>query len=384
MPNLLAALSLLSLTAWLILLLLPWRPWKTGPVLEEEISPSLIPGEQNDFADITVVIPARNEAVVIAETLRALRMQTGETGQLRVILVDDCSDDGTAEIARSVEGLDLEVVTGKVLPTGWAGKLWALDQGVRLVHTRYTLLLDADIRLAPSCLSLLRRLAEEHQRPFVSVMATLPMNNFWEKLLTPAFIYFFKLLYPFTLANGPQRRFASAAGGCILLRTSLFAQIGGLVSIRSALIDDCALAARVKKSGFRTWTGQSHYVQSGRGYNGLDEIWNMVARSAYTQLLYSPILLALTSLGLIIIFWGPLLGLLAPLPATRWAALVAWLVMALTYLPTLNFYGRSRWWCLLLPLVGALYLAMTWTSAIRYYRGVRESLEGTSVFGIVL
>jgi len=376
MPDLLTVASLLSLTIWLIVLFLPWRPWQTGPVLEQVIDPDSPPAEPADLTDVTVVIPARNEAAVIAETLWALRQQTGQSGRLRVILVDDCSEDGTAEIARGVQGLDLEIVTGAALPPGWAGKLWALDQGVRRVHTRYTLLLDADIRLAPGCLGLLRRLAVEHQRPFVSVMATLPMKTFWEKLLTPAFIYFFKLLYPFSLANSPSKHFASAAGGCILLETDLFARIGGLASIRSELIDDCALAARVKKAGLRTWTGQSQRVKSGRGYNGLGEIWNMVARSAYTQLLYSPIILALTSLGLIILFWGPPLGLLRLPCAAGWAALAAWLAMSLTYLPTLRFYGRSPCWPLLLPLVGALYLAMTWTSAIRYTRGVKSRWKG--------
>jgi hopene-associated glycosyltransferase HpnB len=286
--------------------------------------------------------------------------------------VDDCSSDGTAEQARRVPGVSLTIVEGQALPPGWAGKLWALEQGVRIVRTRYTLFLDADIHLQPGAAAALLGLAERRQRPFVSVMAELPMRSSWEKLLIPTFIYFFKMLYPFNLANGPSRRFASAAGGCILLQTDLLAQIGGLASIRGALIDDCTLAARVKSQGFRTWTGQSRRVVSRRGYGGLSEIWNMVARSAFTQLRYSLPLLLITTLGLAALFGGPLLGMLSSIAWVRLAGLSAFLAMALTYLPTLRFYHLNLLWALGLPLSAALYLGMTWTSALRYWGGVRS------------
>ncbi len=207
-------------------------------------------------------------------------------------------------------------------------------------------------------------------------MATLPMINFWEKLLTPAFIFFFKLLYPFRLANSADRRFAAAAGGCILIETKLLEAIGGLELIQQALIDDCALAAKVKKAGFRTWTGQSLRVQSLRGYSGLGDIWNMVSRSAYTQLHYSPLLLFLTTFALIAAFCGPVIGMVSVEPLHRLVGVITWLAMAFCYMPTLRYYRLSPFWFLLLPLIGTLYLAMTWSSAYRFFRGVRSQWKG--------
>jgi hopene-associated glycosyltransferase HpnB len=207
-------------------------------------------------------------------------------------------------------------------------------------------------------------------------MASLHMHSFWEKLLMPAFIYFFKMLYPFVLANSPNRRFYSAAGGCILLETSLFAAIGGLESIRGAVIDDCTLAARVKKRGFRTWIGQSRSVSSIRPYQGLSEIWNMVARSAYNQLRYSPLVLALCVFGLLTLFIAPFCGLLIPDTAARLLGLSAYALMIASYIPTLRFYSLNPAWALLLPLSGVLYLGMTLSSALRYYRGERTRWKG--------
>jgi hopene-associated glycosyltransferase HpnB len=383
--DILTAIVLSSFTAWLGVLFLPWGPWRTREVLEKLPESGLqnrISGEASDLSihdadlsDVTVVIPARDEAGVIQATLAAL---VDQGSGLHGILIDDRSQDGTAEVARRIAGIDLNIIAGEPLPAGWAGKLWALEQGVRKASTRWLLLLDADIQLSPGVLSALLLVAEELDLPFVSIMATLPMNRFWEKLLTPAFIYFFKMLYPFSLSNGPDRRFGSAAGGCILLERRLLDSIGSLESIRGELIDDCALAKRVKRFGFRTWTGQSRLVTSTRGYNGLREIWDMVARSAYTQLRYSPLLLLLTTLAIGVLFIGPLTGLLRADTTLRLAGLGAWLAMGASYLPTLRFYERSPLWALAMPLTGALYLAMTWTSAIRYYSGVRSVWKGRS------
>ncbi len=229
MISLLPAVALASLFAWLVILLLPWQPWRNREVLEKQVA---LTDEQCDLDDISVVIPARNEAAIIEETLAAL---TCQGKGLQVILVDDCSNDGTAETASRFHDLSLTIVRGVPTPDGWTGKLWALEQGVRRVKTTYTLLLDADIRLAPGVIAALRKLSVTQARPFVSIMAWLPMSGFWEKLLTPAFIYFFKMLYPFSLANSRWRAFASAAGGCIFMETRLFASIDGLESIR-----DCA------------------------------------------------------------------------------------------------------------------------------------------------
>jgi hopene-associated glycosyltransferase HpnB len=366
MPSFLTFLALSALIAWLIILLLPWQPWRNRDVLEKLV---VLQSESSDLLDITVVIPARNEAAIIGKTLAALAMQ--EVG-LQVILVDDCSSDGTAEIARQIPGLSLIIVKGEPPSAGWAGKLWALEQGVRQVKTPYTLLLDADILLELGVIQALKNLSIVHARPFVSVMARLPMGSFWEKLLTPAFVYFFKMLYPFSLANSAWRLFASAAGGCIFLETRLFEAIHGLESIRNALIDDCALAKQVKQAGFRTWTGQSLSVVGIRPYAGLGELWNTVARSAFTQLNYSLVILLLCSFILLLLFITPPLVLLVPDQSTRYLGLAAWIVMSLTYLPTLIFYRRSPFWVLALPLVGALYLGMTWSSALRYWQGERS------------
>jgi hopene-associated glycosyltransferase HpnB len=202
------------------------------------------------------------------------------------------------------------------------------------------------------------------------------MASFWEKLLNPAFIYFFKMLYPFGLANSANPRFASAAGGCILLETRLFAAIGGLSAIRGALIDDCTLASKVKRAGYRTWIGLSRSVNSVRPYAGLKEIWNMVARSAFTQLRYSLLILLLTSFFLLLLFWAPVLGLFSPHLGVRLLSLVAWSGMSVAYLPTLRFYGLHPAWALLMPLTGGLYLGMTWDSALRYWRGERSRWKG--------
>ncbi|MCC6955734.1 MAG: glycosyltransferase, partial [Anaerolineales bacterium] len=286
---------------------------------------------------------------------------------------DDCSQDGTAEAARRVPGLWLTVLTGQSLPAGWAGKLWALEQGFRQVNTRYTLLLDADIQLEPGVIVDLLNIARGCDRSLVSVMAALPMWNFWEALLTPAFIYFFKMLYPFHLANSPSRRFASAAGGCMLVDTRVLRDMGGFEPIRGALIDDCALAARFKSQGSRTWTGLSRRVISRRRYHGLGDIWDMVARSAFTQLRYSSLLLLATTLALVVLFWAPFLGLLAGKTWTQLIGAGAYLLMTLTYLPTIRFYRLVWLWALALPLSATLYLGMTWSSALRYWRGSRST-----------
>jgi len=200
-------LSGFALICWLALLLVPWRPWLNGEVVKSEQELS------DDLSDVSVIIPSRNEASVINDTLQALKNQ-GEG--LKIIVVDDRSTDGTGDAVKMVSGIDVELVNGEPLPLGWSGKLWAQEQGLRLVRTPMTLLLDADINLSPGLISALINLKTRENVQFVSVMATLKMKNFWEIMLNPAFIYFFKLLYPFRLANSANKRFASAAGGCIL------------------------------------------------------------------------------------------------------------------------------------------------------------------------
>lgn len=348
---------------WGALLLLPWRPWSSKPFLDAPAQSAV-----ENLSDITVLIAARNEAHVIATTLRALATQGIN---LSVILVDDQSTDNTAQLARQATSLKLTLISGAPLPTGWTGKLWALEQGRRHITTPFTLLMDADIELHACTIGTMRAMMARDDIGFLSLMAAPPLTSFWEKLLMPAFIYFFKLLYPFRLSNSTSPKVAAAAGGCILLRTSVLEEIGGFSVLKNALIDDCTLARLVKSQGVKTWIGLTHSARSIRPYRGLQEIWAMVARTAFTQLRYSFGLLVLCTALMMLTFWVPLAGLFYSGTLIKSLAAFALITMLLSYLPTLKFYGISWAWALALPFIGTLYLAMTWSSALRYWRGER-------------
>jgi len=351
---------------WCSILLLPWRPWRAGPCLD---TAGACP--EADLADVTVLIPARNEAACIVQTLQGLAAQGKH---LRVIVVDDQSTDTTVQAARQAPIQALTVVSGTPLPAGWAGKLWALEQAYRHIDTPLTLLLDADIRLQPGLIPALRDKLRTDHLHLVSLMAVPVMNSFWERLLMPAFVYFFKLLYPFELANSTYPKIAAAAGGCLLIETRLLKEMGGFAALKNALIDDCTLARRIKSLGYKTWLGLTHSAHSLRPYQGLQGIWNMVARSAYTQLRYSPLWLAVCTLLMVLGFWVPVVGLWQSNGIIL--AITALLAMMLAYLPMLKFYHRSPAWALSLPLIGSLYLAMTWSSAIRHWCGQGAAWKG--------
>jgi len=353
-------LALPAAVIWFGVLLAPWRPWST----RERIEPS-IDETDADCSEVTVLIPARNEDEVIAQTLTSLQQQGRG---LRVIVVDDQSEDDTAAIARRFA--NVEVLSGVPLPNGWAGKLWALEQGRSRVQSKLTLLLDADIALKPGLLPALLQQREATGAHFISLMADLRRTSFWDRLLLPAFVYFFKLLYPFHLSNSRFKYVAAAAGGCVLVETQALHTIGAFASLRGALIDDCTLARQIKRAGFRTWTGISRGVISLRPYGTLQSIHQMVARSAYTQLGYSLTLLLLVTAIFAFAYWLPLVAL--TLPAIAPIAAAALMAMMLGYWPTLRYYELSPAWALLLPFTGTLYLAMTWSSAISYWRGVRS------------
>jgi len=357
-------LSVFGTLCWWLLALFPWRPWSTCEKIETPAHGKDISSET--LNDITVLIPARNEGPYIGHTLRGVIAQ-GEN--VPIIVIDDQSVDDTAEQARRC---GVHVLSGTAPPVGWSGKLWALEQGLREVKTHYTLLLDADIELTPGIVFELRQKACNESLALVSLMAKPPMDNFIERLLMPAFIFFFKLLYPFGLANKPESRVAAAAGGCILVKTQALRSTGAFASLHDALIDDCTLAAHIKCAGLRTFIGLSHGARSHRGYHELKLIWEMVARTAYTQLKYSPILLIICTLIMISMFW------MAPFAFIFWSdlevylvSILAWVAMFFTYLPILIYYQRSPLWGSALPIIGSLYLAMTWTSALRYWRGER-------------
>jgi hopene-associated glycosyltransferase HpnB len=202
-------------------------------------------------------------------------------------------------------------------------------------------------------------------------MALLPCTTFWERLLVPPFVFFFKLLYPFARVNAAAARTAAAAGGCILIDTGVLRDVGGFASIRAALIDDCSLAARVKRDGHGIWLGLSRSVVSLRTYPDLGGFWRMVSRTAYTQLRYSPALLLLVTLVMAMIFLGPLVAPWFDSGAAAVLAVLAIAAMAAAYLPIVRFYGLPRAWVLTLPIAGVLFLAMTWSSAVNYWKGVR-------------
>jgi hopene-associated glycosyltransferase HpnB len=366
-------LTLFAITGaaiWLTILLLPWRPWSTSEVLDVSS-----PLPEVDLGDITVLIPARNEAETIKATLPAL---TAQGRDLNIILIDDQSSDGTGQVARKAVDENLLIIKGKSLPSGWTGKLWALEQGRSHIRTPFTLLLDADIEPLPGIIGELKRAMQERDVQLISLMAELRMDTFWEKLLMPAFIYFFKLLYPFRLSNTGTSRVAAAAGGCILLETRLLHEIGGFDSLRGELIDDCALARRIKTLGYKTWIGLTHSVRSIRPYEKLRTIWEMVARTAFTQLHYSGLVLALCTAIMVLSFVVPGLGLFLPSGMAKFFSALGLAIMILCYLPTLKFYGLPGRWALALPLIGILYLAMTWTSAMRYWLGGGSHWKGRS------
>jgi hopene-associated glycosyltransferase HpnB len=326
-----------------------------------------------------VLIPARNEAAAIRGTLAALADQGPN---LAVILIDDESVDGTASIARTAgdalgAALDLEVLQGRPLPTGWAGKLWALEQGLHCVEREYCLLLDAEIELGQGTLGALLARADDESRALVSVMARLHCETFWERLLVPPFIFFFKLIYPFAAVNAPGRRTAAAAGGCMLIRTAVLREIGGFAAFREALIDDCTLAARVKRAGYPIWLGLSEQVQSRRAYTDLASFRRMVARTAFTQLRYSVGLLVAVCALMLLVFVVPWLALLAgPGLLERVLGAAAILAMSIAYWPTVRYYRLPALRALSLSPAALMYLAMTLESAVNYARGVRAEWKG--------
>lgn len=381
----------ITAAVWLGLLCLPFQPWRTrewleckrrcaGPIRADDRADDSQRPDDCDasvdlsahLSDVCVLIPARDEAAHIGATLAALAEQGRD---LHVVVVDDQSSDDTADIANRTP--NVQVVIGQILPAGWAGKLWALEQGRAHIRRRYTLLLDADIELRPGLIAALRDKMQREGLQFASLMPALRMAGFWEKLLLPAFVYFFKLLYPFQLANDMRfRKFAAAAGGCILLETRVLNAIGGFAPLKDALIDDCALALRVKAADFKSWIGLTHSARSLRPYDDLAAIWNMVARSAYTQLHYSLLMLAALTLFFVLAFWLPVFMVIFASSVASYLAGVALVAMAASYLPVLRFYRLSPAWALALPLIATLFLFMTWTSALRYHRGERSRWKG--------
>jgi hopene-associated glycosyltransferase HpnB len=360
-------IALLSLAIWLYLLVAHGGFWLAA---ERD---DAVPPQPRAWPDLAVVVPARDEAEVIARSIGSLLAQD-YPGKLRVILVDDNSSDGTGLTARETAdrlGSDrLTLIGGAPLPRGWTGKLWAVSQGVEAAGTapEYLWLTDADIVHAPDTARSLVARAEQDGLVLNSLMADLRCESPAERAFIPAFIFFFMMLYPFARVNRPSSPVAGAAGGCVLLRREAFARAGGIAAIKDAIIDDCALGALMKKQG-PIRLQLTRRSQSIRPYGGWRPIGAMVARSAYAQLDYSPLLLAGTLLGMALVYLAPPLFTLFGSGTARLAGALAWIAMAVAYQPTLRFYRRSPLWGVVLPLVSVFYVAATFMSAVHHWQG---------------
>jgi hopene-associated glycosyltransferase HpnB len=366
----LAALAVLPVLVWLYLLFARGGFWRISILNRAQRAPNaLCACERPDRTTrrrVVAVIPARNEAAVIGRALQSLAPQLDH-----IVVVDDSSADGTAEIARAC-GRKITVVPGKPLAFGWTGKLWALAQGVTIAEAfapDYLLFTDADIEHGPGSLAELVGLADERKLDLASYMVQLACITTAEKALIPAFVFFFLKLYPPKWISSARAKTAAAAGGCILIRPQALSKIGGLAAIRNEVIDDCALARAIKGSGGRIWMGLTREASSIRSYGGFAEIGRMISRTAFNQLHHSALLLAGAILALFITYLLPPLLLLTGRPLPIALGAIAWLLMSVAYLPMLRFYNRSPFWSLALPLITVFYLGATVHSAVQYWRG---------------
>ena len=371
-------LALLACAAWVYLAFRHGRFWRGDQRLDKNVA---APAE---WPDVAIVIPARNEADVIGRAV-ASHMAQDYPGNAHVFVVDDRSTDATAAAAREAgDDARLTVVTAPPLPDGWAGKVAAMAAGTaeasrRMPDARYVLFTDADIEHPSDNLRRLVAKAEASRLDMTSLMVKLEVRTAWEKLLIPAFVFFFQKLYPFPLVNDPGNRTAGAAGGCMLVRRTALERIGGLAAIKGEIIDDCALARAIKPGG-PIWLGLSTDARSLRPYGGLGGVWRMVARSAFNQLRYSATLLAGCVLGMLCLYVVPPLAVLAGLFGNHallaLLGAAAWAAMAVCYKPTLDLYGRPVLEALLLPVAAIFYVLMTVDSARAYWAGRGGAWKG--------
>ncbi|PSF35038.1 glycosyl transferase family 2 [Aphanothece hegewaldii CCALA 016] len=384
-------ISLLSLFIWIYLILFRGGYWLSNQKLEPN-------SKLDDFyPSICAVIPARNEADTIPISLPSLLKQQ-YTGDFKIILVDDQSEDCTGEIALKIsknlnQSPRINIIQGQPLPSGWSGKLWAMEQGLNYIQSqninaKYILFTDADIQHDLLNITQLVTKAEKEKLALVSLMVLLKCESFWERFLIPAFVYFFEKLYPFSWANNPKNKMAAAAGGCILIRRDILEKIGGIEILKTALIDDCTLASEVKKfiqnnPNMETkgiWLGLTETTFSLRDYPTLKSIWDLIARTAFTQLNYSTFLLIGTVLGMVMTYLispiSIILGIILGNQIILAIGLIIWLLMAISYYPTLKLYKRSPLWSFSLPVIAFLYTLMTIDSALRYWQGKGGGWKG--------
>lgn len=349
-----------SLAVWIYLLTGRGGFWRVG------VLP--IPKSDGVLKSVVAVIPARNEESVVGRAIASLLTQD-YPGSLRIILVDDHSTDRTIAAAGTDERLS--IIEAVPLPQGWTGKLWAVSEGLKCaadLRPDYVLLTDADIVHAPDNVAGLVARAEAGGLDLVSYMVKLQCRTLAERALVPAFVFFFLKLYPPAWIVRRDRNTAGAAGGCMLVRPSALERVGGIAAIRGELIDDCALARAVKQDG-NIWMGLTEETRSIREYASFGEILRMISRSAFTQLRHSVWLLAGTILGMAVIYLAPPLLILTGDRIAAACGMTAWILMIISYVPTLRFYRRSSAWTLVLPLIALFYMFATLDSAIRYWTG---------------
>jgi hopene-associated glycosyltransferase HpnB len=362
--------GILSILIWLYLLLARGGFWRVGLHFSQSV-------HQQTAYRIAVVVPARNEAEAIEQSIRSILEQRG-SNLIHVFLVDDGSNDGTADLAlraaaQANRSSALTVIPGSPLPLGWAGKLWAVQQGIdeaRNFNPDFFLLTDADILHDPGNIGRLAAIAESGPYDLASFMVKLHCRTLAEKFLIPAFVFFFFKLYPPRWISDPSHKTAGAAGGAILIRAAALERTGGIAAIRGEIIDDCALAREVKGSGGRVWLGLTDAGQSLRAYNTFAEIEGMIARTAFNQLGHSAWMLILAIAGLTVVYLLPPILLLSshhPLPIGL--AAVSCLLMTLAYLPMIRFYRLSPFWALALPFASIFYMAATLHSAVKFWAG---------------
>ncbi len=365
----------IAVLSWAYLLLFHGQFWRVRRLIP-------LPATCGATASVAVIIPARNEAEFISASLESLLHQTC-AADLRIFVVDDNSTDATTDVAckaaRQAASAPVSVIQGRPLPPGWTGKLWAIQQGIeaaRAVKPEFFLLTDADIRHAPESVATLIAMARSGGFDLVSLMVKLRCETAAEKLLIPAFVFFFFKLYPPAWVANPRRGAAGAAGGCILVCAEALQRAGGIGAIRSAIIDDCALARAVKRSGGKLWLGLTPSTQSMRSYGSFAAIGRMVARAAFYQLRHSILLLGAALLGLAIAYLLPVALLFAGSALPIVLGATAWALMAVSYLPMIRFYRLNPLWALTLPAAALFYMGATIVSAFSYWAGYGGQWKG--------
>jgi len=371
-------LAAISLSIWTVLTFFWGAFWQLRAFDGDVSAPDSLPA----WPPVAAIVPARNEAETIARTVDSLVKQD-YAGEFQVIVVDDHSEDDTVTLAKEAAGVADRVTVMKAvdLPSGWTGKIWAMQQGVAramVLGADYLWFTDADVVHAPDALKRLVSRAERQRLDLASLMVLLQANELPERLLIPPFLYFFLMLYPPRWIAEPKARTAGAAGGCVLLRRTMLERFGGFAAMRAEVIDDCALARAVKRSGGAIWMGLTRRSVSLRAYKTFGEIRDLIARTAFTQLGYSVLLLVGTLLGMLLTFIVPPVLAFHPQPWVWRGSLSAWALMTITYVPTARYYRLSPLWAPLLPVAAAFYSYATWLSAVRYWLGRGGQWKGRS------